>query len=202
MSDKVRLGEKMRYVLSTIVLIQLLTLLNVVAEVSENIKQIDEQAERAVLKNGVEMTVQVNKNNIVSQPLAMKISLTNLSDETISHGHIRGYDDYDVVVLDSFGMQVPLTRYGKNCVASKEGGKLAIADLQPGWMYSITLNLQRLFDLTIPGKYQVSISKRINPFRPLEYVIDVPDLEFFVLEETIVYTKTRDDKGRVLTGDK
>jgi hypothetical protein len=98
----------------------------------------------------------------------------------------RDYSEVKVTVWDAQRKPVPYTRFGK--VASGDGpgrGSMAFIDLGPGKSRTVTLNLARMFDLTIPGQYSASVRWTLNEDKAADELIDLrlEKLAFKIAEE-------------------
>jgi hypothetical protein len=92
---------------------------------------------------------------VPGEPIILTISLKNVSTNDIEIvGPILA--GYDIEVLGPTGEKVPLTLYGKMRFENSRLGSRAVNMLKPGTDFSLEVNLSRLFDMTLRGKYIVS----------------------------------------------
>ena len=70
---------------------------------------------------------------------------------------------YKVTVLLPDGKQAPLTLFGQG--ASRPPGSIGVEGLKPGNEISTRLDLTRLFDFTLPGKYTVVVQRPVSKDR-------------------------------------
>src|SRR5207244_940982 len=95
-----------------------------------------------------------------------KVSLTNNSKEVFDYEHKRKtrYRQFKIVVRNPDGKVVPYTAFGAFALGGEEDapGSSVTKQLTKGSVLSHRYNLSRLFDLTIPGKYTISVRRDLN----------------------------------------
>ncbi|MCI0682353.1 MAG: hypothetical protein L0Y71_09630 [Gemmataceae bacterium] len=110
-------------------------------------------------QQGVELIASMRAETIAGSHLLLRLELDNQGTKDM--GYVRYFPKYRDVVLavhDSTGKAVPLTRFGKFVYGAGRGeGSAATPRLKPGKSHIMNLNLARVFDLTIPGEYTLTV---------------------------------------------
>ncbi|MCD4824707.1 MAG: hypothetical protein K8S55_08870 [Phycisphaerae bacterium] len=145
-------------------------------------------------RNNVEMTLDVARVNVAGIGMNLAVSLTNKSQKVVKYGPTDGsYRDFIINVKDLGGKAVPLTRFGKKWLARKRKHgfkKFNPKPIKPGETATITFNLSLLFDLTLPGTYRVTVATEVYPLTSAAFTINVEEVEFKVIEPSIIPVKT------------
>ncbi|MHC4982694.1 MAG: hypothetical protein ACYTF6_05955 [Planctomycetota bacterium] len=155
---------------------------------TEGAETASKYVEKKAVQNDVELAARMNKANVAGQPIELRISVTNNSERTIQHGPLdAAYADFRMKIQDASGQKVPFTRFGqKRCRTQKpmDFFLFSARPIGPGACYRITFDLSLLFDLTIAGKYTVSVETEIYSERigDYEFTIKADGLEFEVSE--------------------
>lgn len=141
--------------------------------------------------NGVELVCVVSQGEFAGgEPVYVSLAVTNKGRDTVTYGTERSIGDYEILLKDDKGNMVPLTRYGRLHMrfGTDRFRRTAyrMEKLRPGDKISALANLARLFDLTLAGKYSLTVKRLINegssdvrkPFElvtsPLEIEISEP----------------------------
>lgn len=150
-------------------------------------KKMDEnRATVAVEMRSIEFSVDLPKKSVAGNSLDMIVQLKNQSKEEIGF-YNSTFRSLRLKVIDAKGVPVPLTRYGQRTLgdsdASAEAGRRT-KFVAPGKSISETVNLARLFDLSVPGEYKVSLKRIVNEDSPIRPVLnlELQDLKFAVIE--------------------
>jgi hypothetical protein len=102
------------------------------------------------------------------------------------HKQKSNYRQFKVVIRNADGQVVPYTAFGKFALGGEESspGSSVIKQFGNGQILSQQYNLSRLFDLTIPGKYTISVKRTLNEEKQKkdQFSIDVSNVELNVLE--------------------
>jgi hypothetical protein len=80
---------------------------------------------------------------------------------------------------------VPYTAFGKFALGGEDGGgSSVIKQFAKGNVLSHQYNLSRLFDLTIPGTYKMSVRRDLNEdkLKKDRFTIEISNIEFNVSE--------------------
>jgi hypothetical protein len=135
----------------------------------------------------VRFSVALPAKTVAGNSLNLVLTVTNEGKEEVGFliGHYR---DLNLKVLDAKGTAVGLTRYGQWAIG-KEGestpnGRRVTKLVPPGKSYSETVNLARLFDLSISGDYTLSLKRIVIEYsksRP-EIALGIKDVSFKVVE--------------------
>jgi len=117
---------------------------------------------------GVHIVVDVPKESYAGNAITITMKLQNDSDIDFIYTIERGYEYkfFSIEVNDSTGAIVPKTRFAQQIWPDNPMHQPPSSDifcsLAPGDSYNRSLNIARIFDLTIVGKYTVSVSKYFN----------------------------------------
>ena len=148
-----------------------------------------EHAMKKVVKNSVEMALTIRKKQSAGTPIMLEISVINKGQNVVRHGPLDGaYGDFRIKITQPDGKKVPFTRFGKPGWGKKPTRftKSNPKPIKPGELYSVTLNLSLLFDLTLPWTYRAAVETEIyppgSPKNSTEFTLKVTDLEFKVSE--------------------
>jgi hypothetical protein len=74
--------------------------------------------------------------------------------------------DYDIECRDQQGLPIPLTLFGRRMLENRGEGKATGGTLGPGEQVVAELALSLHLDLTLPGRYTVSVSRRPDTRNP------------------------------------
>jgi len=122
------------------------------------------------VKNGVRLTLATPQAGRAGQPRIVKVTLRNEGKDLVEYGSLQRprYVDFQVrmkaelIRLQMASGDVPLTRYGKRIRANVERPLDAHlwtpVKVKPGQESVAYLNLGLLYDLSLPGKYEVSVA--------------------------------------------
>ena len=119
--------------------------------------------QQSVNASNVVLTLSITNKCIAGDAIYVRVTLKNQSDREIYY--IRGlrccYDSLAIEVFNSKGGSVSASSFGKEIFVGfmprdsfRSRGKIIIA---PGEEISMDVNLAMLFDLTVSGKYLLSI---------------------------------------------
>src|SRR6185312_8399497 len=91
----------------------------------------------------------------------IKCHTENQSDRAVELGLTHYLLMYQFVVTGPKGKAVPLTQYGRFQKEVTTVAGIATQDLKPGGKMVTGLHLNRLYDMTLAGKYRISFSRAI-----------------------------------------
>lgn len=115
--------------------------------------------------SGDQIRLTITETNVGAPP----VLTGNLDlDGTHAENTYRG-----IIVIGPKGQLAPLTAYGqmwKHSILTGSGGILPT--LKTGKSISETLMLSKLFDLTVPGTYMVSVSTRIAKSNDIKVTVE------------------------------
>jgi hypothetical protein len=142
----------------------------------------------AVAMRDIEFSIALPKKSLAGNGLDLVVALKNQSKEEV--GFYNGtFRSLSLKMVDAKGAPVNLTRFGERTIgesaAKAEGGRRTIF-VAPGKSITETINLARLFDLSVPGDYKVSLKRVLNEDSPLRPVmpLEIKDIAFKVVEPT------------------
>jgi hypothetical protein len=95
------------------------------------------------------------------EPIILKINFKNTGHNEVLFVRRLPLAVYDVTVLMPDGTKAPLTLFGTRRFGSRSGGSKIIDSLKPGEQVRSEIELNRVFDMTIDGKYLVSVQRRV-----------------------------------------
>jgi len=112
---------------------------------------------------GVHLVVDVPPKPFAGTEIVIKLIVQNDSNEEIWFAETLLFRDYSFEIKDSSGTIVPMTRFGRLIFAgdNSEEGRRISRELASGKNISEGFNIARLWDLTISGRYNVSVSRTV-----------------------------------------
>jgi hypothetical protein len=144
----------------------------------------------AAESQGVTMEIAVRTENVAGEPIPLRITITNRSSKPAVFVRRERWwvfqGDFDVRIADTGGEAVAPTRFGRAALVPSVSGKARVHRVSPGDSWSTVLNLARVYDLSVSGRYRVSVTRVIcepsTQPNPPSLKIEVKDLEFLVAE--------------------
>jgi hypothetical protein len=94
------------------------------------------------------------------EPIVLDIRVLNRVEEILRLPARRiAQKDYVITLTDERGKPVPLTRYGRSVYGRPpiDSAGVAVLEILKGKPVTAKLYLNRIYDLTVPGKYLVSV---------------------------------------------
>jgi len=154
-------------------------------------KQQDAPNERTVVESGIELKIAADTEGPAGGPVELTVVLTNRGEKPVYHYHIAYYNDFTFEVKDRKGQPVPFTTFGKGVQGSGWIGSRTTQRLDPGESYSVRFNLARMFDLSMPGKYEVGVGKKmiLDPRTGEEMPLKVGGLRITLTEPPLTHTQ-------------
>lgn len=96
------------------------------------------------------------------QPVVLRVTLENVLDEPSGHVTLTHTErDYEIIVRDGKGNDVPRTRYG--ALRARNAGRnfrRIFKRMEPGETLEETLHVNRMFDMTLNDTYSIQLSRR------------------------------------------
>jgi hypothetical protein len=141
---------------------------------------------KSITDGTLALKVSFSKACLTGESIWCDISVANKGQKNVSYEHISDYRDFIIHVADAAGQPLPLTRFGNTVIAGNSGElkKVTIKFLAPGENLFRHYNLARLFDLTVAGKYTLTISREIDD-QSEKHVLKVESIEFTVSEPNV-----------------
>ena len=133
--------------------------------------------EKKVVSKGFLFLATLPEQSIAGSAIQLQIKIENQGKEAVRHMSFTKYRDYDLRLLNAAGEPVGATQFGK----SMGGGVSALSGsgimgwFAPGKEFKETLNLARIFDLTVEGQYTLDVSYGTD--------LKIEKLKFKVIEE-------------------
>ncbi|MCI0682351.1 MAG: hypothetical protein L0Y71_09620 [Gemmataceae bacterium] len=117
----------------------------------------------------------------------VKVDVKNQRNEDMRYVHRHSsYLDIGLAVHDVHGKAVPLTRFGQWAYgAARDGGSASLPLLKPEKQVVVHLNLARVFDLSLPGEYSLSVTWYFVQDQPPRngVYLRIEKLRFRIVEE-------------------
>jgi len=134
------------------------------------------------LEAGISMTVKLPSKGISgsSFPLSILVHNQGKAEAQIIDSIAN---PLEMRIVDSAGREVPFTRFGRKFYRTDVfHGSAAIRRLAPGESKLEVVELQRVFDLTLPGRYLLRIVSRRIDVPGSRFHLKIEKLAFFVSE--------------------
>ena len=146
----------------------------------------------------VEMTVGAQPSRPAGEAVCIDVRLRNAGKQIVRHGPTDGtYGDFAILVTDGDGKPAPVTRFGRRVSVTKKSAgfhKFNPKPIRPGGAVWLRFNLMLLFDLSLPGKYRVTVATDIYPAKSKDphkgFEVKIPELEFEVGGAASVWVKS------------
>jgi len=104
-----------------------------------------------------------HKSYSAGQPIVLTVVLENQSKEAVDLNRGRGAGFMYKVSLPN-GKLAPLTLEGQQRLGNADSGSRSRVTIEPGKSYTAKIsNLNRLYDMTLAGKYEIKVSRHIRP---------------------------------------
>jgi hypothetical protein len=147
---------------------------------------------KEVDKHGVKLRLSVPAQNRAGTEILCDVSLINASasrEFDYESKQKANYRKFKLVIRDAKGKVVPYTRFGSSALGGDEydRGSSVVKKLAMGETLAQQYNLSRFFDLTVPGKYTINVSRMLNEYEKKEnqFSIDA-ELAFDVVDPDFV----------------
>jgi len=123
-----------------------------------------EEPEDVVLRksesSGIELLVRARKEVPAGGPYFVSFRIHNRGKYHVGVDESGYHRVFDITVIDADGAKVPMTRFGIKRLTGAPG-RGRTYHLKAGGTYTRLFNLARLFDLSLAGKYRVTIRKTV-----------------------------------------
>ena len=116
---------------------------------------------QGVTNRGVVISTELNQTSAPGDKVVLTISLANFGTNSVLLPTTGGLGDYDIRVSDENGKAPPFTRYGETLVRAQASAGTRQHELPPGKVITVRLVLNRLFDLSMSGKYRIKVSRQV-----------------------------------------
>jgi hypothetical protein len=133
--------------------------------------------------NGWRLSLSLDKEIFtVEEPILATIVFQNVSTrEQALGGHGRDFD-YTLDCKTDYGEKVPFTLFGKKMLVNREIAKTTGGILQPKEQIVVEVSISHHLDLSLPGKYRLSVSRQALLDQPGEPFILSNTVEFKIEE--------------------
>jgi RNA polymerase sigma factor (sigma-70 family) len=100
-----------------------------------------------------------NVSSVAGGVVLLTVTLKNVSKQSLKYGESNPGFDYfwGITVKDANGQPVPKTKFGAQWEGLNEIFKYVQRTVKPGYQVVTILNLSRNFDLSMPGKYTITV---------------------------------------------
>jgi hypothetical protein len=95
--------------------------------------------------------------------IILNLSLMNVGKSDLKTALYAPLGTYEITVFDEKGKPVPLTVDGARLVRTGKSGSMTMSRLRAGQQLAVDLPLNRIFDFSADGKYQISARKSGPP---------------------------------------
>lgn len=131
---------------------------------------------------GITITVELSKSIYsAGTPISLAVRLKNVDEQEVKLRVANQYTMYKIVVTDEEGIEMPKTLFAQKQFWGAAFPKSFIS-LAPGQEYSVVLPINRLFDMTLAGKYTINVSKPIVTQKGVNVVTSAPTLTVEVVD--------------------
>ena len=149
------------------------------AEQAKDVKRIEKESSQ----DQMAIVASVAQESLAGANVNLDIKVKNNSKEDVEFFAKGKYWDFDLKLSDSKGQSVPLTRFGKIVYGgSRREGSGLIETLAPGKEMKDTLNVSRVFDLTMEGEYTLTVSLKVAKGEKTIHLL-IQKMKFVVLDE-------------------
>ena len=162
-------GEiRMKYAYLVVIVVSLLVLYQATLVVQSCVageSAADETASQEPMTiEGFGLIVNLEKDQVgPCQPIRLAITIKNASEDELSFWETCPESDYRFIVEDDKGQVVPLTRYGQRIEKNREIVLSAVpVALKPNDERQDTILLNRIYDMTIEGKYDITAWRHVR----------------------------------------
>lgn len=145
--------------------------------------------EKAASSNGVELSAKVMRCQDAGHPILLVMNFSRSKGVPVNSFYGLPCDFLRFMIVDENNDAVPLTRYGKAYFESQ----LAEVNREVIWTpvaeesCKLELDISRLFDLTLPGKYRITVTKDMQPVTGDQFTIVLEAVEFEVTEPEVPF---------------
>lgn len=104
---------------------------------------------------------QVNRGDAIS----IKITIKNSSREVLRLIETSAEKDYRIDIENQYGQQISLTEYGRHIRKLANEGtdfRLVGVKLKPGEKRENVVDVSKLYDLTVPGTYRITVKRTVQ----------------------------------------
>lgn len=99
----------------------------------------------------------------VDEAIHVAVVFENVAGQEQPYG-AKGKDfDYDLDCRDPQGRRMPLSQYGQRMMDNREEGRYILHQLPPGGKLVNDILLSRNVDMTLPGKYTLTVRREVFP---------------------------------------
>ena len=140
--------------------------------------------EKSTVTNGVNLNLRMRTKTPAGEPVEVAFTIENRSNRDIVNGFQNPGDcDFVLKVLNDVEKEVPYTLYGqfrKPREPVRDFVSYHVVTIPPGQSHSTIINLNLLFDLTIPGRYRLEAQKSIDLWKPSCRELKLGNCEFYI----------------------
>jgi len=111
---------------------------------------------RGLIAEGFRLTAAFQNSTVApGQPVGLSFALENRTAQALRFWESYPELDYNLIVLNARGDQLPATRDGSAVVS------MVWRDAQPGEVLAYTYALDEMYDISAVGKYRITASRRV-----------------------------------------
>lgn len=97
----------------------------------------------------------------IGDKISVRVRLKNVSEDTVRIRQATPFRTFDIELKLPDGKKAPLTLFGQRVLFSGALGSKSARELKPSEEYESSFNLSRIFDMTLAGKYDLTVSKKV-----------------------------------------
>jgi len=146
------------------------------------------------IKNGnLSLRVSLSTTRRAGESIWCEVGLINGGQADVSYHHISEWRLF-LIAIALNGQDVPLTQFGKIELSNNEGNakRSVLKKVRPGEQLVRRYNLARLFDLSLEGKYELSVAKELEENKK-KIVVKAEKIELMVEEPPAERMETETD---------
>jgi hypothetical protein len=114
-------------------------------------------------------------------PILLKTTMQNKDDKRLVYYENSSLCIYYIKIWNSRKEEMPRTRFG--IIASHGGDSRNVKKtIDPGKKVELAIDLNRSFDLTLPGTYTIKIGRNVNEYTPEEFSFELTDVTFKIYD--------------------
>jgi hypothetical protein len=119
---------------------------------------------------------------LVGRPVLLTLVLANVGDKPLRTASSSKWTDYRFDLRGRDGAKVPLTAFGSR-IDEAGVGRQALGELPPGATFVDEILLNRIFDMSIPQKYQLRVERGARKLMGDGFSVVVSNQAEVVIEE-------------------
>src|SRR5215510_10958077 len=116
-------------------------------------------------EQSLKITIVAAQNSVMAgDPIKITVTMKNMSDHDITMvavgNNSKAELNYEIIAREKNGEMVDETRYGKGLKGGVAGSR-KLFTLKPGAEITETCNINKLYDMSMPGEYVIQVEKEL-----------------------------------------